>query len=189
MTSMSYPVDVEKFNKNEYTKILPLHKVAEAMLKYHTGIGCELVFDMGGAYDKRDAFFKIRDWVGYPVSLTCLNSSDLVYYRYVHTPAHTGENYCAVCFNMVGGHISEAEIKVWTENDFFSTEEAGKYEWEETKTPYTNDNTVVSNAVINHVLEQFNAFPYFYKYDDDENILWLGSDPNGKKSRGMLKAN
>lgn len=182
MTSMSYPVDIEKFNKNEYTKILPLHKVAEAMLKYHTGIECELVISMGGAYDKRDAFFRIRDWLGYPVSLTCLKSSDLVYYKYVYTPAHTGENYCAVCFNMEGGKISEAEIKVWTEDDFFSIEEAGKYEWEETKTPYTDDNTV-----INRVLEQFDAFPYFYKYDDDENILWLGSHPNGKKCRGILK--
>lgn len=183
MTSMSYPVDVEKFNRNEYTKILPLHKVAEAILKYHAGIDCELIFSMGGAHDKCDAFFKIRDWIGYPVSLTCLKSSDLVYYKYVYTPAHTGENYCAVCFNMEGGCISEAEIKVWTEDDFFSIEEAGKYGWEETKTPYTDDNTV-----INRVLEQFNAFPYFYKYDDDENILWLGNS-DGKKSRGMLKVN
>ena len=180
MTSISYPVDVEKFN-NEYTKILPPHKVAEAMLKYHAGIECELICSMGGAYDKCDAFFKIRDWIGYPVSLTCLNSSDLVYYRYVYTPAHTGENYCAVCLNMEGGKINEAEIKVWTEDDFFSVDEAGKYGWEETKTPYTDDNTV-----INRVLE-LNAFPYFYKYDDDGNILWLGSS-DGKKNRGILKS-
>ena len=178
--SMIYPVDVERFNSNEYAK-MPLYKVAEAMLKYHTGIDCELVFDMGGAYDKRDAFFRIRDWLGYPISLTCLNSFSLLNYRDVYTPAHTGKNYCAVCLNMVGGHIGEAEIKVWTEDDFFSIEEAGKYGWEEVN-PYSNED------IIERVQEQDSyVTPLFYKYDDNGNILWLGSS-DGKKSRGILKA-